>query len=154
MVCAAVRANTFIPVGVKDFHIAEGVEAWTPGARCVVHGEILEQHPEFLVADVRYERVVAKPIGNGRSPNGKRKGGAGTDARAGETREASEFGPGLTGLWPGTGKEARSGAGVTARGARAGCGRRACGMPISGTPWSAMLVRKRNAAVAPMLMLQ
>ena len=85
VVCAAVRANTFIPVGVKEFHIAEGVEAWTPGARCVVHGEILEQHPEFLVADVRYERVVAKPIGNGRSPNGKRKGGAGTDARAGET---------------------------------------------------------------------
>ena len=38
VVCAAVRANTFIPVGVKEFHIAEGVEAWTPGARCVVHG--------------------------------------------------------------------------------------------------------------------
>ena len=58
--CAAVRAATFIPVAVKEFHLAEAPADWTAGARntCAVHGEIVEQHADYLVADLRYERVV------------------------------------------------------------------------------------------------
>ena len=55
VVCASVRANTFIPVAVADFQSAHGVDAFDDQAKCVVHGEILEQYPEFLVADLRYE---------------------------------------------------------------------------------------------------
>ena len=67
VVCAAVRANTFIPVGVKEFHIAEG---WRRGRRargawCTAR---FEQHPEFLVADVRYERVVRSQSETGGRP--------------------------------------------------------------------------------------
>jgi hypothetical protein len=36
VVCAAVRANTFIPVAVGDFQLSEGLEAFKPGAKCVV----------------------------------------------------------------------------------------------------------------------
>ena len=59
--CAAVRAATFIPVAVKEFHLAEAPADWTAGARntCTVHGEIVEQHADYLVADLRYERFVA-----------------------------------------------------------------------------------------------
>jgi len=59
--CAAVRAATFIPVAVKEFHLAEAPADWTAGARntCTVHGEIVEQHADYLVADLRYERVAA-----------------------------------------------------------------------------------------------
>ena len=59
VVCASVRGNTFIPVAVKDFQIVEGLDVMDKHdgmkMKCVVHGEILEQHPEFLVADLRYE---------------------------------------------------------------------------------------------------
>ena len=63
--CAAVRAATFIPVAVKEFHLAEAPGDWTAGATdaCVVHGEIVEQHADVLVADLRYERVAAVPEG-------------------------------------------------------------------------------------------
>ena len=56
--CAAVRAATFIPVAVKEFHLAEAPGDLTAGAigACVVHGEIVEQHADYLVADLRYER--------------------------------------------------------------------------------------------------
>ena len=40
---------------MADFQITEGVDAFDESRRCVVHGEILEQYPEFLVADLRYE---------------------------------------------------------------------------------------------------
>ena len=64
VVCCSARANTFIPVAVKEFHVDESrVGAWLEAASAsdddagvVVRGEILEQHPEFIVADLRYER--------------------------------------------------------------------------------------------------
>ena len=62
IICTSVRGNTFIPVGVGDFHLLESVDDFEVGANCVVHGEILEQHEDFIIADLRYERqeVVAE----------------------------------------------------------------------------------------------
>ena len=71
--CAAVRGNTFIPVGVGEFHITEGVDAWKPGGKCVAHGEITEQHNEFLIADLRYERLVVGASAGGAGGSKKRK---------------------------------------------------------------------------------
>jgi len=56
VVCTAVRANTFIPVGVGNFHLLEGADSGFEGIKCVVHGEILEQHQDSIIADLRYER--------------------------------------------------------------------------------------------------
>ena len=63
VVCAAVRASTFIPVAVKEFHITESPEYWDLDTRkqntkILVHGEIVEQHAEYIIADLRYEREV------------------------------------------------------------------------------------------------
>ena len=75
-----VRANTFIPVGVKTFRLQRRGD-WTPSRRCVVHGEILEQHPEFLVADLQVrarrrrvgERSAGFQNGGGRVRAGRRR---------------------------------------------------------------------------------
>jgi acyl-coenzyme A synthetase/AMP-(fatty) acid ligase/acyl-CoA thioesterase FadM len=66
--CAAVRASTFIPVAVKEFHINQTPEEWSTEGdffRCFAHGEILEQHADYLVADLRYERVVRAASSSG-----------------------------------------------------------------------------------------
>ena len=64
--CAAVRAATFIPVAVKEFHLTEAPGDWSAGAAgtCAVHGEIVEQHADYLVADLRYERACAPAAAN------------------------------------------------------------------------------------------
>ena len=85
VVCASVRANTFIPVAVADFQIAEGVDAFDESRRCVVHGEILEQHPEFLVADLRYEYEGADGSGSRGSRGKKKKAGVVSSSSAAAT---------------------------------------------------------------------
>jgi len=85
VVCASVRANTFIPVAVADFQIAEGVDAFDESRRCVVHGEILEQYPEFLVADLRYEYEGAGGSGSQGSRGKKKKGSVVSSSSAAKT---------------------------------------------------------------------
>ena len=88
--CAAVRAATFIPVAVKEFHLAEAPGDWTAGATdaCVVHGEIVEQHADVLVADLRYERVAAVPEGTAAKKDASKTRGMETFAAMGRVRFA------------------------------------------------------------------
>jgi acyl-coenzyme A synthetase/AMP-(fatty) acid ligase/acyl-CoA thioesterase FadM len=102
VVCAAVRANTYIPVAVGEFQISEGLDVFEPGARCVVHGEIVEQYPEFLIADLRYEREVDA----GADADANPAAGAGADVKYGAGGEGDT--PGSTPLKSGVGGMFRS----------------------------------------------
>jgi hypothetical protein len=71
VVCASIRGATFIPVAVKEFHLTRlpdefafafsglgsgsGSGSGSNESTIYVHGEIIEQHPEYLIADLRYE---------------------------------------------------------------------------------------------------